>query len=814
MKKLCTKGLAMLMVLVFALSTVVVDFTAFALTTVDADFTVTAEATASDFNKGDSFTVDIKAIATGEGQNIGSFQFDLNWADDVLRLDNITTELSGLYEMNLTNGKFAFSRKTADNIEIGTESAVTIATATFTVIDAVNETTVIDLDSAEITPVSYDKNTGVITLVDEEINLHNVVLTFKPGTGIVEFGEVSAYAKWNAPGLWTTTDYTETFTAYPSAVADEGYRLQDTEAYWKIGEQFYAAETLATVPFTASTDVVATAVQQFEITVDANGGTFAQDVETELVADIGVTYDTVGLPDASKITPPEGMSFVGWKINDGDVVLPGNLNGETVDADATVVAQYSHNTFTFYETSNNADVSIANNSAITHGTDVTFTVTADEGFVVTGVTYKVGENGALNSIAIGDSYTIDGGEVLDDVYVEITTKEYHEVTFKAGAGVVAFDDVTYYVADNTTTLYATLAHLQAGTPAATVPILTAAPGYRLRTEVEGQWHNGTEFVGTNTITTTPVTEDAVYTAQGVAQFVITFNVGANGKWADDSTGAKTKTVDTGYVILASDVPEVVADAGYKFDAWTPSAPVGTTVTEALTYTATFTDAQYAVTFTELAGITPKTADGEAAAELTATHGTDYQFTLDVDESLVTLNSVSYSIGGVDKGELADVDGVYTIDGEEIIGVIAISYDAIGLYTVTFVAEGNGAITSGSPQYVETNGYLTQGQIDAVVVTPDSYYDFIGWYDGDQLVNDLKTIQITSNKIFTAKFALIKRTITAPEGVTVSYQSGYSDADAVYGTPVVFTVSADGGVVFGISYNNGVDAVTALTPVDG
>ena len=242
--------------------------------------------------------------------------------------------------------------------------------------------------------------------------------------------------------------------------------------------------------------------------------------------------------------------------------------------------------------------------------------------------------------------------------------------------------------------------------------------------------------------------------------------------------------------------------------------MGVEVTENKTFTATFTQGTYTVSFAELTGITPKTADGSSSAELTATYGTDYKFKLDVNTSLVTLNSVSYSIGGVDKGTLAEVDGVYTIAGAEITGTSAISYDATGLYTVTFVAEENGSITSGASQYVETDGYLTEDQVEAVEVEVADYYEFIGWYDGETLVEDLTEVQITSNKIFTAKFASIKRTITAPEGVTVTYQSGYSDADAVYGTPVVFTVSADGGVVFGISYNNGVDAVTALTPVDG
>jgi uncharacterized repeat protein (TIGR02543 family) len=73
---------------------------------------------------------------------------------------------------------------------------------------------------------------------------------------------------------------------------------------------------------------------------------------------------------------------------------------------------------------------------------------------------------------------------------------------------------------------------------------------------------------------------------------IKFKAGNGGNFDDI-----TKKVDIGYTISAEDIPELLANEGYYFTKWTPTNPLGKTVSSNVEYTANFSN-QYTVTYNQ------------------------------------------------------------------------------------------------------------------------------------------------------------------------------------------------------------------------
>ncbi len=79
--------------------------------------------------------------------------------------------------------------------------------------------------------------------------------------------------------------------------------------------------------------------------------------------------------------------------------------------------------------------------------------------------------------------------------------------------------------------------------------------------------------------------DNVMVVNEVSQYTIQFVAGENGTLE----GETSLTLPLAYVLTADDVPTPVANEGYRFAGWTPTNPVGQTVTADVTYTANFVE---------------------------------------------------------------------------------------------------------------------------------------------------------------------------------------------------------------------------------
>lgn len=803
-----SKLLAMLLVVAMVLSTMTFNFTVFAANANQA-FTLTAkiEDTDDNYDKGDTITVGIYAKVPDGSANIGSFQFQISARNDNYDLKEITSELTGEKKANVNNGKFAFSRNTADSIVIGTTD-VKIATAKYVATNATTVREEIAISSAEVTPVGYDGNSGEITKVAATANLFNIKVTFADSEGITPFDDAVAYAKYNVAGLYTTQAYSEPFTA-PTATAAEGYRLYAESAYWSIGGEFKTAADIAAMKFTEDKTATATAVKQYKITLDDGEGTWVGEAPAIIVADTGKKFSEIGMPGAEKLTAPAGKVFEGWKI-DGTTYAMDALDTVTVTKDLTVTAMFTDGEFGWSEVSTNATVTVTagvTDNKAKHGRDITFTATADTGYAITEVRYTVGgaDKGAI--IPVDGVYTISGSAITGDVKVEVTTLKYHTVTFTASAGTTFAEGAKTkaYVVDGQSKLYASVEELAAQDATTfTLPAYTVGTGYRAADDGL-KWKIGEDAKTDAALASYPFMANTEIKTYVIKTWVVTFKVASNGTFAGGSTTDITKTVDNGYVIKASDVPETSPATGYVFDAWTDAAPEGQTVSDDVIYTATFKHGTYDFSFSSVTGITVTDITGVDANK--ATHGTDVTFKLTVNDKLATLTAVKYKVGDNEAQPITADGGVYTVPGSAITASTTVLFETTGKVAVTFSAV-NGTVKTNTV-YVEIGSKVSAEQFASVDAKPNAYYELDGWYQGEtKLEVPVTDVTIAKATEFTVKYKLIVRNVTA-EGLEVTYETGYDNP--VHGSDLKFTIAKSGSVIMDVYYAIGEGSATEITP---
>lgn len=811
-----SKVLAMLLALTMVLSTMVIDFTAFA-DNANVPFTVTAKVDNTNYNKGDTVTVEYYATAEAN-QNIGSYQFKVAYDASKLTLESLVNNLTGgTSKSSTTSGKVAWAREGEGAVVIGA-AEVKLATATFkTKHDATAEGVAISADAIEITPQGYDGNVAP-TVVPTAVNLWNITVTFSGDTGIENNVTGTAYVKYNEAGLYTSNDYNATYTPV-DAVAKNTYRLYDTteaKRYWLIRGEHKSAAEIAQMTFTANATALATTVKQYTITFEAGEGSFVGNAPSAIIIDTGKKLSTVELPGAGAFNAPDGKNFAGFKIKNTETVV----NGETVvESDLVLVAIYADGEYAWSTTPNQSTINVTagvTGNKVKHGTDVKFTVTANDGYVVEEVRYSVG-GGSSNELQAEDdgSYKIPGSAITGNIAVEVITLQYHTVTFKKGTGVVAFDDIKYVVAHGTKTLYANTDDLLAKQNAVSVPTTVADTGYRLPTDAsaaEGKWNDGVNNVTVAQIQDKSFEADAVYTARAIKVWTVTFTAGANGTLAAGAVESITR--DDGYVLQASDIPAYEPAAGYVFDKWVEGAQdtvigetlVGQEIKADKAYKVTFKDGTYKVNFATLNGVSviEKTGlDGES----NAVHGTAVTFKLNVNPEVVSVSKVYYTVNGNETKNYigpAEGTGIYTIPGDKITAVINVGYESTDMIAVNLVSGANVTGIVPATLYVVQGGYLSAEQVNSIVATYAPGWEFENWYDSEnEVVADLKAVPINAETSFTLKAKKSKRTITA-DGLNVTYTEGYTDADAVIDVPVKFTITKDGAIVTKVYYKVGTE----------
>lgn len=303
------------------------------------------------------------------------------------------------------------------------------------------------------------------------------------------------YAKEGTAGLYTDQTFTTRATA-PVVTATNGYRLADeskNESLWYAGKTSYTTASLfgenATATFNSAVTIYAKTVQQCTITFAAGDhGTLAD--TARLIVDAGTKLEAVTKPT---VTPDAGYAFDKWSVADDTVVIE----------DMTVTAMYKDGTYSI-SLPDSAIISVSEMTGISHankvvhGTGVSFKLTVNHGYLVSSVSYKIGEGTAttVNKNADG-TYTISiaGADITGDVTVTVESQQTVDVAFDTdGNGSVAF-------AKKTVVKGSTLG-------ADNVPTVTPNPGYQF----EGWYKDSTKITNlANEKITSAVTYMAKFT---------------------------------------------------------------------------------------------------------------------------------------------------------------------------------------------------------------------------------------------------------------------------------------------------------------
>lgn len=357
-----------------------------------------------------------------------------------------------------------------------------------------------------LTTLSPDKN-GVYTIegskITGKVTVEVVTKAFYAVTFTVDSantytlvnGNKTFYAKEGTAGLYTDQTFTTRANA-PAVTAADGYRLANelkNESLWYAGKTSYTTASLfgenATATFNSAVTIYAKTVKQCTITFDAGDyGTLA-DTAT-LIVDAGTKLEAVTKPT---VTPDAGYAFDKWSVADDTAI-----NG-----DMTVTAMYKDGTYSI-SLPNSEIVSVSDKSGISdvnkvvHGTGVSFKLTVNHGYLVSSVSYKIGEGTATTVDKNADgTYTIniDGAAITGDVAVTVESQQTVDVAFDTdGNGSVAF-------AEKTVVKGSTLG-------ADNVPTVTPNPGYQF----EGWYKDSTKITNlANEKITSAVTYMAKFT---------------------------------------------------------------------------------------------------------------------------------------------------------------------------------------------------------------------------------------------------------------------------------------------------------------
>ena len=308
-------------------------------------------------------------------------------------------------------------------------------------------------------------------------------------------GNNTFYAKEGTTGLYTDQTFTARANA-PAVTAADGYRLADEskhESLWYAGGTSYTTASLfgenATATFNSAVTIYAKTVKQCTITFDA-GDHGTLNGNTKLTVDAGTKLGAVTKPT---VTPNAGYAFDKWSVEDNTAI----------NEDMTVTATYKDGTYSIslpnseiVSVSDKRGISDAN--VVTHGTNVSVKLTVNHGYLVSSVSYKIGEGTATTVSKSADgTYTIsiDGAAITGDVAVTVESQQTVDVAFATdGNGSVAFAEKTV-VKDS-------------ALGEDNVPTVTPNPGYQF----DGWYKDDTKISNlVNEIITSAVTYTAKFT---------------------------------------------------------------------------------------------------------------------------------------------------------------------------------------------------------------------------------------------------------------------------------------------------------------
>ena len=768
------------------------------------NYTLRLTADKTHYNAGETVTVTVSAFGN---RSINSFGFTPVFESGKLKLGKVTALVSGgSLKQNPDNGKTGYVVDNETGIALGADgtNATPLVEITFTAKAEVNAATVIQLTGLEMTPIGQTKGETVSPEAALTVNLHDLRVTLKAANGTIN-GEknVTLYAKYGETSLYS--DAARKTTATVSVNANDGYRLNNKtdEKLWKCGAAEYADfDEIKGLTFTDSKtfDLQTTKVWTVSFnTTDVTGGSLS--TNDPITVDDGTKLSAAGLP---KPTPSTGYAFTGWTAG-GTAINP---DAYTVKGDVTLKPVFTVQSYAFTYTQNQSTVSVTagvTDGKATYGRDVTFTVTPNAGYVVKQVSYTVGGGTAKTITPVDGKYTIPGAEIVGEVALEITTVPYYTVTFEAGTGTELTSKTVFTLGTGfyTDTTFAADKMTEAPTPA-------AQEGYRLANQTgEALWKDENEKGYTaETVKTAVFSADTVLTAQSVKTCKVTFVSADPAK----ATITGSLTLDAGKTITT--IPAVAYTAGYTFKEWQIGGTAyasdedlkAVTINSDTTVTLAAKDASYSATL-----------NGGAAAEITdvtgitdgqAVHGTDITFKLKAKTGY-KVTAVAYRINGGDAVTLTPTDGMYTIPGAAITGLVTLQLTSNETVTVTFAAGENGSVDGTTAFVLDKGGKLTAAQLNAVTKTGAAGYTFKEW----QIDGAAKTEAGILNTAFVENTTVTAIFDHATYSVAAAGTNGVPTT-ATHGTALTFTPTVEGKIVVGVTAKIGGTDVAVTKNANG
>ena len=321
-------------------------------------------------------------------------------------------------------------------------------------------------------------------------------VTFKAGTG-TELSSKTVFTL--GTGFYTDTTFAaDKVTEAPTPAAQTGYRLanQTGEALWKDANGTgYTAETVKTVVFRADTVLTAQSVKTYKVTF-VSADPVKATVTGSLTLDAGKTITTIPVA-----TYTAGYTFKEWQIGGTAYASDEDLKAVAINSDTTVTlfakdASYSATLNGGAAAEITVITGITGNQAV-HGTDITFKLTAKDGYKVTAVAYKINGGAAVKITPSSEGvYTIPGAAITGPVTLQLTSNETVTVTFAAGEN-GSVDGTTAFVLDKGVKL--TAAQLNAVTK-------TGAAGYTFKEwQIDGAAKTEAGILNTAFVENTTVT---------------------------------------------------------------------------------------------------------------------------------------------------------------------------------------------------------------------------------------------------------------------------------------------------------------------
>lgn len=258
-------------------------------------------------------------------------------------------------------------------------------------------------------------------------------VTFKAGTGI-DLTETTLYTFGDGSGFYTDTTFANDKKAeVPTPTAQTGYRLaeHEGESLWKTENGTgYTAVSVKTATFSADTTLTAQSIKTYTVTFNSADTTKAT-ISGSQTVDEKSKISTI-----PTVNYNAGYTFDHWAIGNDTYVSDDALKAVTITADTTVQLVAKNASYRATLNGGNAaevtDITGISNGNATHGTPITFKLTAKDGYKVTKVAYQIGNGTAQEITAQDDIYTIPGDAITGSVALVLTTSRTYTINFAAG----------------------------------------------------------------------------------------------------------------------------------------------------------------------------------------------------------------------------------------------------------------------------------------------------------------------------------------------------------------------------------------------